>query len=89
MSARDEHELADEDTSRTPRQPYKADRSKALHPDARGDVWHAMTGAKPALLMGTGDRKPPVLRPGAQDAAALPILMGGRLVYPKAPGGAA
>lgn len=85
MTARDQHELEADDTSRPMRQPYKADRTKALHPDARGEVWHGMTGAKPALLLGTGDRKPPVLRPGALDAAALPSLMGGRLVYPAQP----
>lgn len=41
-----------------------------------------MTAGRCLRHMGSGDARPPVMRPGALDAAALPSLIGTRLVWP-------
>lgn len=40
------------------------------------------TPSRPRTSMGTGDRRPPVLRPGSEVALQLPSRMGSELRYP-------
>lgn len=54
----------------------------ALHADARGLVDPRLLTTGRSHRLGSGDARPPVIRRGAQDAASLPSLMAGSLVYP-------
>jgi len=61
----------------------QVDRHAALHPDAVGliDV-RLMTQARSTTTLGSGDARPPTLRPGALDCARLPSRIGNRLHWP-------
>lgn len=61
---------------------HEANPMDAVHPDARGCIDVRLLTRGRCQPMGNGDARPPVLRPGAMDAARLPSLMGGRLVHP-------
>lgn len=61
----------------------------AADPGAALDAWagkldgvHALTSSRGYRGMGSGDAKPPVLRPGAERCAELPSRMGNRLHWP-------
>lgn len=60
-----------------------ADPYAAIHPEAAPFIDVRLLTSSRAMLMGSGDVRPPVRRPGSMDAARLPSLMGGRLVYPE------
>lgn len=65
------------------RNKFAANPSAMLDPHAACGHGHtAMTSGRRASSMGTGDARPPVLRPGSQDAAALPSRTGWNLRLP-------
>lgn len=71
------------DDLRALREPFAADRDAVLHPQAAPMIdTHLLTRSR-VVLMGSGDQRPPVRRPGSMDFAALPSVMGGRLIHPE------
>lgn len=73
---------APKDPTRTA-SPYKADPEGCIHPEARQLIsTHLLTLGRSTTVLGNGDARPPVLRPGAMDAARLPSRMGQQLRWP-------
>lgn len=59
------------------------DRERVCDPHAlAADGWQRMTAGRLVRHMGSGDARPPVLRAGALDSAALPSRVGSRLHWP-------
>lgn len=71
------------DDLRALREPFKAAPDALLDPQAGKHMGVALLTRSRVVLMGSGDLRPPVRRPGSMDFAALPSLMNGRLVYPE------
>lgn len=77
------HETDEQESGHPVRHRYDADPLGALHPSAREttDV-HAMTVSRGTRGMGSGDARPPVMRPGATLANTLPSRTGSVLRWP-------
>lgn len=62
---------------------FDADRAAVLdHHSAAGGGTHMLTSSRPGTYLGSGDQRPPVLRPGSSAAGQLPSRMGATLRWP-------
>jgi hypothetical protein len=62
---------------------YAADPAAVLHPDAHARISRELlTTGRGGLHLGSGDVRPPVMRPGADTLAKRPSRMGDTLRWP-------
>ena len=78
----DHHPTGPGEGAEAPRR-FAADRSAVLHADAHGLIRHELlTTSRRGLYLGSGDMRPPVMRPGADTLAQRPSRMGNTLRWP-------